>query len=202
MALNAFGMVIQEVAQAASKAAPKMTQKQAQATMRRKRQAQGREQAANRDRQRAANRKSQANKTDAAAKDRGTRRPVDRPHLGTPRDEEIPRPKDPKPSGDDHSISRPEGKVNETAKVKWLNKLEGEEREAREEELLQSLKAAGHYLFKGSAGENLWIEKVEDEDDWNPSYSKSTGDQYGDRYGSVLRRNRSGSVDDMDEFFG
>lgn len=210
MALNAFGMVIQEVAQVASNAAPKMTEKQARATMSKQRQAQGKAQTAARDRQRAASRAAQAQRSAQTRSQRSAARKEDRIARGkkeSPHEQMQKRiNKQVKEFNRNEGVSeRPDGKANGTEKITWLNRYSGEEREAREEELMQSLKAAGHYTFKGANGENMWIENVESEDSWKPDYSRATGEDYKDSaYENLLKRNtKAASVEDIDfDIFG
>lgn len=96
--------------------------------------------------------------------------------------------------------------VNKAEDVKWLDKYSGEEREAKEEEMMQSISAAGHYTFIGADGKNRWIEKVDEAEDWTPDLNKASRGSTNSKaaYDNLLmKKKHAGSVDDIDfDIFG
>ena len=145
MALNAFGMKVPAQNQ------QRLSPKQVQSAMRRQRQEDARRTQAARVRQREQSRQIEQERRDRLRRDSQSA-PVGKG------------PRGPKGPQDKIDYSLPRGKVYTTDTVKWLNQYDGEERERKEQELIDSLRSRGITTFTQGDGKAAWIQDTEGED--------------------------------------
>lgn len=164
--MNAFGMEVPD------KQKPNLSQKNIQDLIRKQNQAKAREEQANRDRQRVADREKQLQRQEQERQYRVAREEyVEKKRL----ERKLERRKNQIQSTIDGKV--PVGKVYRIDDVKYLNKYSTQEREIREQSLIQSLRDRGVFIYVDDENGVSWIEMVEEdwEQDWDLTESGATG---------------------------